>query len=674
MIASRAVSDRAQGEPAQPQNHDDPVPAIVGERLTLAAFTQLSGRLAGYPFVKLVVERAKGVVHFVNNAVHEMHGDYIAARFLGIGRAELEADIDRYNHGFYQDPDRDLFLGILSLHTRGERTFFALETVEIDTMNAAMVRALYRAVRENVDPSIPIFLKPANHLQEGYVAEIPPSEIPRVLAHELFSTAAYVPLHPGSTRGRLRVFSSERAYREARSGIEWHDIVVMERVPDDIPRLSGIVNADHTTPLSHTNVLATGWQIPNCIQLGVFERIAAAGLDGQWVELVVAADASEVGLTRIERPGEADTRPAWRSLRVEIEEPETTRTPILPLDRLRMGDRYRYGTKAANLGELWHILEEGSDRLTGFYRVRRPPRQNLLPQLAKLLGVPEDSDLERCCWEYLRDTVRVPIGIAIPFSLQRDFLESSPRLQQAIGKLKMALELEARQVDSLCVTIQQMIRGIRIPDKIRSYIDSQIANSLAGVSSFVVRSSSNAEDLEGFSAAGIYESINHVTKADKLFESIKQVWASLLSPRSVRLRQEVGIPLDDSYMGVIVQEEIPSTMGGVLVTANPMKRDDFRNVYLNISRSPVTELVQGEVQPYQLLYNVIEGGGRTLSRGEEQDDLGPSEKQLLQRVALVGRFLQAHFSPDYTFASPVDIEWVADAEVVHILQLRPYSQ
>jgi phosphoenolpyruvate synthase/pyruvate phosphate dikinase len=214
-----------------------------------------------------------------------------------------------------------------------------------------------------------------------------------------------------------------------------------------------------------------------------------------------------------------------------------------------------------------------------------------------------------------------------------------------------------------------------MPDEVRGYIDSQIASHLSGVSSFVVRSSSNAEDLENFSAAGIYESINHVTTADNIFQSIKEVWSSLLSPRSVRLRHQVGISLDDCYMGVIVQEELKAHVGGVLVTTNPMNRaGDFRNVYMNASPRSVINIVQGSEQPYQYLFNTVEGGGRTLSMGDAQQDLPPAIKQMLQKLAYAGRMLQGHFSPDYTFSSPVDIEWMASEEGIYILQLRPYAK
>ena len=131
-------------------------------------------------------------------------------------------------------------------------------------------------------------------------------------------------------------------------------------------------------------------------------------------------------------------------------------------------------------------------------------------------------------------------------------------------------------------------------------------------------------------------------------------------------------------MGVIVQEEIPEElgqMGGVLVTTNPGNRtEDFRNVYINVSTQSVLKIVQGSELPHQFLFNTVEGGGQTLSLGKGQKELSSKQKELLQKLALAGRLLQSHFSPDYTFSSPIDIEWLATSEGLHILQLRPYAK
>lgn len=648
-------------------------PALIDDQLTMTAFTQLAGRLGGYPFVKVVVDRPGGHIHFINDARYSFHADYVAAEILGLSRAELEAGIDDFNHSVYHAPDRRFYLGILALHTTDERRVLSLETVEVDTMSGPMLAYFFQAVRAAVDPALPILVKPANHSQEELLADIPATEVPRIRAHELFSSARFVPLNPGCAHGRLRAFRTEADYRAAADSLEWYDIIVMHRVPDDVPRLAGIVNAHHTTPLSHTNVLASGWQIPNAVQLGVFDRIDGEQLNGRWVHYTVDPAADEIVLTPTEEAVDVTRKPAWYAQRIVLEEPESQTSPITSLDRLRLHDRHRYGTKAANLGELHHVLANGSGRLLGFYQVRRPPRENLLPYLAKLLDVPLDADLNDAAIRLLRENIAVPRGIALPFSVQRRFLESSPRVQQAIGKLKMALELDVPDVDRLCLELQRLIRATRIPDDLREAVDSALVAELGGVRTFVVRSSSNAEDLAGFSAAGIYESINHVTTADRIFSSIREVWASLVSPRSVRLRQQAGISLDDSYMGVIVQEQVDGAIGGVMVTTNPLNRNDFRNVYVNVSVNSVTDVVSGSSLPIQYLYSTVEGDGRTVSLGDAPADLDVPARQQLQRLAIAGRLLQAHFSPDYTFDSPVDVEWIADESGITVVQLRPYS-
>lgn len=645
------------------------------EKLSLAHFQELAGKLGGYSYVKLVVDRVESKIHFISSHEFKLHAEFIGTKLLNMSKEELDQDIDRLNRTFYFDFDRRFYLGIIALHKRQDRQFFSLETVEVDSMNKEMLEFFYDFVRDHLDPSVPLYLKPANHHQEKILSHVDSKHIPRIHSHELFASSLFVCLNAGKTAGRLRVFQNENEYRHGRRSIEWYDIIVMNRVPDDIPRVSGIINAYHTTPLSHTNVLAASWQIPNCIQIGVINRIADDDLDGQWVEYTVAVDADEIGLKVVPSPKDIEfQKPHWATVRIRLEEPETTNTPIMNLNQLRMSDQYKFGTKAANLGELCHVLNHGSDRLTCFYRIPRPPRANLLGYLANLLGASDHADLSESAHAFLRKFMQIPRGIALPFSIQKEFLESSPRIQQAIGKLKMAIELNAPQVEGICSSVQQLIISTRMPDRIRNYIDAEIARHLAGVSSFVIRSSSNAEDLSHFPAAGVYESVKKVVTAEIIFDSIKKVWASLLSARSVKLRQEVGIATDDSYMGVVIQEEVKSELGGVLVTMNPMASEDFRNVYLNVSTKSVSNIVEGGELPQQYLYNTVEGGGRTLSLGSYDKDLSDEQKALLQNLTIAGRLLQSHFSPDYTFNSPVDIEWIAGENKVTILQLRPYHR
>ncbi|MEU5959131.1 PEP/pyruvate-binding domain-containing protein [Streptomyces sp. NPDC047525] len=656
---------------------------VVGENLSLPLFRTLSGVLAGHPYLKVVVDRVENSWHLLDTAAHPFHVNYIATRVLGMELAALDADLDAFNASVYMDPGRRFLLGVLSLHTEQdtegrERAFLVLETTEADTMHGELLAFFYEFVRSRVDDRLPVLLKPANHGQEEELAAISKLLVPRILSHELFGSRTRTPLNPGEATGRLRYFRTHEEYTAAEAGLGWADIVAMPCLPDDVPRVAGFLNTRPITPLSHTNVLASGWGIPNAIVRDLEQLVEKDRLDGAWVRYRVRED--EISLERLDH--DPDLRaPAWHQQRIRLEPPLLEDTPVLALHRLRSTDRDRYGTKAANLGELHHVLDSRTADLTAFYGRPRPPREDLYGHLAARLGLhaPSTAELRASAGDFVATTVGAPEGVALPFALQQHFLASSPALQQGIGKLKMALELDATDVlDSLCLQLQHLIRHAPVPESVTRQISQALPAAADSRRRLVVRSSSNAEDLPGFSAAGVYDSVTTVHGTGELLEAVRQVWASLLSPRSVRLRHQVGISLDDTYMGVIVQEYVPASLGGVLVTCNPTRREDFRNVYLNCSPGSPEQVVDGTVLPQQYLYNTVEGGGRTVALGSWGEALSADTRARLADLSLTGRLLQSHFSGSRFGGSevdkPLDIEWLmTERGDFRLVQIRPYA-
>ncbi|MFK8912154.1 phosphoenolpyruvate synthase, partial [Streptomyces sp. YS-3] len=357
---------------------------VVGENLSLPLFRTLSGVLAGHPYLKVVVDRAENTWHLLDTAAHPFHVNYIATRVLGMSLDELDADLDGFNASVYMDPGRRFLLGVLSLHTDEDaegsgRTFLVLETTEADTMNGELLEFFYTFVRDRVDGRLPLLLKPANHGQEEELAAISERRVPRILSHQLFGSRTRTPLNPGEVTGRLRFFRTNEEYAAAEARLGWADIVAMPRLPDDVPRVAGFLNTAPITPLSHTNVLASGWGIPNAIVRDLEQLVEQDGLDGAWVRYRVGED--EISLERLD--DEPVLRaPAWHQQRIRLEPPLLEDAPVLSLHRLRAADRDRYGTKAANLGELHHVLDSRTADLTAFYGRPRPPRDDLYGHLA----------------------------------------------------------------------------------------------------------------------------------------------------------------------------------------------------------------------------------------------------------------------------------------------------
>lgn len=199
--------------------------------------------------------------------------------------------------------------------------------------------------------------------------------------------------------------------------------------------MSGIIHTEHTTPLSHINVMAAGWRIPNAVGTEAVDRIERAGLAGRWVHYRVDADGSDLHLEAAQ-PHSDGVPPTPPAERVTVDRPDLAPTPITALSELRAGDHVRFGTKAANLGELTHLLQHGSPRWLGFYRAPRPPRDNLLRYLARQLGLPENADeaeLVAAAQRLVKEYTQVPRGIVLPFSLQQRFLDSSAELRSVLG-------------------------------------------------------------------------------------------------------------------------------------------------------------------------------------------------------------------------------------------------
>ncbi|MFF4954933.1 PEP/pyruvate-binding domain-containing protein [Streptomyces chattanoogensis] len=652
----------------------------VGHHLALPLFRSLAGTLAGHPYLKVVVDRVEDTWHLLDTAVHPFHVDYIATRVLGMEPAELDSCLDAFNASVYMAPDRRFLLGVLSLHTDQDtdgrhRPFLVLETTEADTMDGLLLEEFYTFVRHRLDGRLPLLLKPANHGQEQALAPISDIRVPRIHSHELFGHRTRTPLNPGEAAGRLRHFRTTEEYTAAAGTLGGSDIVAMPCLPDDVPRVAGFINTAATTPLSHTNVLAAGWGIPNAIVRDLDRLIETESLDGGWVRYRVTED--DISLVPL-AAGPVPAAPAPHRQRIRLRTPLLDDIAARPLRRLRLADQNRYGTKAAHLGELHHVLDARTADLTAFHGRPRPPRPDLYRHLAARLGMTQPAapaELRSAAADFVTDTVSVPDGIALPFGLQHRFVRSSPALRKGIIRLKAALDRGAPEaVEPLCLRLQQLTRTTALPDEVAREILRALPTGPAAGHRLVVRSSANAEDLPGFSAAGVYTSVTSVHGADQLLDAVREVWASLLSPRSVRLRHQAGISLEDTYMGVIVQPYLPATLGGVLVTCNPTKRSDFRNVCLNCAPGSPEAVVDGTGQPLQYLYNTVEGGGRTVALGSSGADLPAATRDRLAHLALAGRLLQSHFSaPDVD--RPLDIEWLmTDQGAFHLVQIRPYAR
>jgi pyruvate,water dikinase len=175
----------------------------------------------------------------------------------------------------------------------------------------------------------------------------------------------------------------------------------------------------------------------------------------------------------------------------------------------------------------------------------------------------------------------------------------------------------------------------------------------------IVRSSATAEDLDGFSFAGLYQSCAQVRSERELLDAVRTCWASYWSDEAVAYRQRAGLELPYGGMGVLVQEMITPRVGGVVFTSDP--RDvTAANGVIELLPHDVEGIVSGARAAFRLTFD-----RKTKALGALPDSV-PVSHTLLPHVVQLAMDIEARAG------TPQDIEWAADAETrVWLFQTRP---
>ncbi len=200
-----------------------------------------------------------------------------------------------------------------------------------------------------------------------------------------------------------------------------------------------------------------------------------------------------------------------------------------------------------------------------------------------------------------------------------------------------------------------------------------------------VRSSSNSEDLPGFSGAGLYTTVPNVTQADALTRAVLAVWASVYNFEAYEARRAAGIGDDAVTMAVLVQLAAPSDSSGVMITRDPFDAGRRHVTYISAKRGLGIKVVEGRRQAEQAMYSSWSKAVQVLTRSAEDTKLVADaaggvrevpvagdrqvlDDALVARLAAVGRRVKQALGG----RADQDIEWAVVGDDILVLQARPY--
>lgn len=595
------------------------------EQFYAQAARPLSGALPGAFTVKTLIDLSNGEqVHFQDTATYPLHRAFAVAH-LGFPQGAPFANE-------YYLPQRRYLLGAVTRYE--EPDAWAYEIAPYDTASPEMVALAFRRLRDAAVFGPALRFHPTSADQEARLspALLALGDVAVITTDQLFAGTTYQPLNLGATIGQVRILAEgdlPGAYIGPR------EIAVLPTAPEDISVVAAIVTATPQTPLSHVNVLSQQRGTPN-MALRDAARVFAPHA-GRWVRLHVGAFSYSITPATQE---EADA--FWATHRptpVTVPAPDYARAGLLDLDALALADLPAVGGKAAHFAELRKIKD-----------------------------------------------LRVPAGFAIPVShYQRFLLENG--LDRQIAELLADPRLRAdgtyrrQQLQAL----QARMTAAPVPADLLAALQARMERDFPG-RRMRFRSSTTAEDLDGHSGAGLYESESGQFGDPKrpVDAALRKVWASLWGFRAFEERDHVSIDHQKVAMGVLVHPAyLDEAANGVALSGNPFDTspDGEDAFYINAQLGEVSVVSPPRgVTAEQILYFYFHNGqpAAYLSRSS----LVPAGATVLSRQALFElgtalSLIRDHFSRFYKPRSgpylAMDVEFkLTPGQKIEIKQARPY--
>lgn len=624
--APQELIARPGSTPAQAMANHSSQP-FAADLPSQAAFDQLArvynaGTPLAQPHVIFVLDRQArpAKLYFINTPRYQLHDRFLREQGL------LRGGKDALNRN-YRDAGRRFILGTLSWQPQIEG--FVYEFWEGDQLTGSLLRETEAQLRSHFFAAVQ-FKANASAQEQVAVA----AGIPALTQSTLIGQQPFLPLNPGQAVGRLRLVDDIDQVDD----LQPSDIVVLRQVPIALPPVAGVLTEQPSTMVSHVNLLAKGWGVPNAYVRDASQLLTA--YNGQWVHLAVSAKDYQLrAATDAERHQAMERTAIKRSLAGASIQTDTRSSALQPLAALRASHRRQCGAKAANLGEVRH---------------------------AGIAGV------------------QVPDGFCLPFgayasAMQRFGLaEKVARMQQQPG-FDSDAALRRSALAALRAEIEQMPLDAAFSQSLQARWASQLQQ--AGV---FVRSSSSSEDLPGFSGAGLYTTVPNVKGEAALQDAVRKVWASVFNFEAWEARRAASIAQDAVAMAVLVQKAVDSEASGVMVTRDPLGHTPH-SVFIAAKRGIGIRVVEGRRVAEQVLYSRRSKAVQVLSRSAEDTELrlapggGVQEVAVAQRQvlsdALVKRLADAAAAIEKQFGSRTqDIEWAVAGDQVLILQSRPFVQ
>ena len=435
---------------------------------------------------------------------------------------------------------------------------------------------------------------------------------------EVFADLKQQSMNVGVAFGTLKLATSQQLVAGSTS---FQDIMILPQLPLGLPPLAGTISEELQTPLAHVNIAAKTRGTPNLALLDARHDPRVAPLIGKAVRFEVM-----VGGFSLRAATSQEVLEFWKEKLAGVPlvpKADLSVVGVTDLENVFFESSIAFGVKASNYAELHHLWQQ----------------PQLKADILAVTGGQQDS------W--------TPPGLAVPFSAYEAHILAAQvtatdcaamaascqkdgtfdvaacdhakaacdeLVGQKLANLKLfiatALQRPDFQTDSalraaMLFYFRWKIEHQPIDAKFGAEIDLAIKNKFCKkfqIGSLVkytcdrdvrLRSSTNAEDLDGFTGAGLYDSFSATPDGLKPPSSrIRKTWGSVWSWRAFEERTFWRISHMDVRMAVLIHQSYPNeACNGVIITKNLANPTSW-GFYVNLQKGEesVTNPV-GDITP-----------------------------------------------------------------------------
>jgi hypothetical protein len=490
------------------------------------ASAPMDATIPGARSVKVIFDRENGdALYFQNSTKYQIHWDF-ASQFLPNVAARTA-----FNTTEYYSPSRRFILGAVTYYE--EPKVWVLELAPYDRADAPMMAELYAAVKNAGYFGCSLAVHPTSVMVERTAKNLP-QEVPVETTADIFAGTSYQPLNLGTGLGYLRFV---KAAQLGSTYLTSHDIVVLDHVPNDITVVMGLITEEFQTPLSHVNVLSQNRGTPNMGLRQAMTNTELRALENRWVRLDVGAESYS-----IKEVAASDAIQWWgnkRDCSITVRPYDTTVTELKNIEDIVSPDRQTaVGLNAA----IKEVIPAFGGKATHFSVLAQIPEITV----PTAFGIPI----------YYYDQFMRENGFAdrVAAMLADDAFQNDPQVRdERLGQLRFDMQHG---------TVNQTFQ-----DRLRAKLQERLPDTRV----VRFRSSTNGEDLEGFTGAGLYASNDGVMDNwESVLDGVRATWAATWRFRAFEERDYHCFPQTGIGMALLVHPKFTNELAtGVCLTANP---------------------------------------------------------------------------------------------------------